>query len=334
LPRSEEGVKRLLILGDLPGDGIGRLQGRCEVEVHDGEGLGEAELIRLIPGFHGLLTLLIHPVTERVLAAADRLQIVANCAVGVDNIDLAAAERHGVIVTNTPDVLTADTADLTWGLILAVLRGIVSGDKYLRGGSFHGWRPKLLMGRSLASVTLGVVGPGRIGRAVLARAPAFGVRSLYHGPSRLPEQTERELETEWCGLEDLLMASDVVSLHVPLNADTRHLMDRPTLLSMKKGSFLINTARGPLVDESALADALASGHLAGAGLDVYEAEPEVHPRLLELDNVVLVPHIGSATIETRTRMADCCFEDLYTVLVEETIPERALVKPAPEGEKP
>ncbi len=324
-------MKRVLILGDLPGDGAERLAGRCEVEVHHGEGLGEEGVRRLVPGFHGLLTLLIHPVSERVLAAADRLEVVANCAVGVDNIDLAAAQRHGVIVTNTPDVLTADTADLTWGLILAVLRGIVSGDRYLRRGDFHGWRPKLLLGRSVGSVVLGVVGPGRIGQAVLARAAAFGARTLYHGPSRLPEGRERELETEWCGFEELLAASDVVSLHVPLNDETHHLMDARALRSMKKGSYLVNTARGPLVDEAALAEAVASGHLAGAGLDVFEAEPAVNTRLLELDSVVLLPHIGSATVETRTRMADCCFEDLHTVLVEDGVPARAVVKPVSRG---
>jgi len=324
-------MKRVLILGDLPGEGAAQLREHCEVEVHDDEGLGEEGLSRLIPGFHGLLTLLIHPVTDRVLAAADRLQVVANCAVGVDNIDLAAAERHEVIVTNTPDVLTADTADLTWGLILAVLRGVVSGDRYLRRGDFHGWRPKLLLGRSVGSVVLGVVGPGRIGRAVLTRARAFGVRTLYHGNSRLPEARERELETEWCGLEELLASSDVVSLHLPLNAATHHLINAQALRRMKRGSFLINTARGPLVDEAALADAVASGHLAGAGLDVYEAEPAVHARLLELENVVLLPHIGSATVEARTRMADCCFEDLYTVLVEGRVPARALVQPVSRG---
>jgi glyoxylate reductase len=175
------------------------------------------------------------------------------------------------------------------------------------------------------------VGPGRIGRAVLTRARAFGVRTLYHGNSRLPEARERELETEWCGLEELLASSDVVSLHLPLNAATHHLINAQALRRMKRGSFLINTARGPLVDEAALADAVASGHLAGAGLDVYEAEPAVHARLLDLENVVLLPHIGSATVETRTRMADCCFEDLYTVLVEGRVPARALVKPVSTG---
>ena len=321
-------MKRVLILGDLPGDGIERLAERCEVVVHDGEGLAAEQLVRLVPGFEGLLTLLIHPVTESVLSAGSRLQIVANCAVGVDNIDLSAAQHRGVIVTNTPDVLTADTADLTWALILSVLRGVVSGDRYLRRGDFHGWRPKLLMARSLGSIVLGVIGPGRIGRAVLERARVFGVRTFYHAPCRLAAETEVALRTRWCAFDELLERCEVVSLHLPLTDETHHLMDRQALESMKRGGFLINTARGPLVDEEALVEALSSGHLGGAGLDVYEAEPAVHPGLLELENVVLLPHIGSATVETRTRMADCCYEDLYTVLVEERVPARALVKPS------
>jgi glyoxylate reductase len=325
-------VKKVLILGDLPGAGVELLRDRCEIRLHDGEGLGEGELMTMVPGIQGLLTLLIHPVTERVLAAADRLEVVANCAVGVDNIDLVAAERHGVVVTNTPDVLTDDTADLTWALILSVLRGVVSGDRYLRRGDFSGWRPKLLLGRSAGSVVLGVVGAGRIGRAVLKRARVFGTRTLYCSPSRLPEATERELGTEWRGLEELLATSDVVSLHLPLKTETHHLIDSRALRLMKRGSYLINTARGPLVDEAALADAVSTGHLAGAGLDVYEVEPVVHAGLLELENVVLLPHIGSATVETRTRMADCCFEDLYTVLVEGNVPVRAVVRPSSRGQ--
>lgn len=326
-------MKKVLILGDLPGDGMELLRGRCEIQLHEGDGLGEEELARMLPGVGGLLTLLIHPVTDRVLAAADRLEVVANCAVGVDNIDLASAERHGVIVTNTPDVLTDDTADLTWALILSVLRGVVSGDRYLRRGEFQGWRPKLLMGRSAGSVVLGVVGAGRIGRAVLDRARAFGTRTLYYSPSRLPETTERELGTEWRGFEELLESSDVVSLHLPLKTETHHLIDSRALRLMKRGSYLINTARGPLVDEAALAEAVSNGHLAGAGLDVYEAEPAVDARLLELENVVLLPHIGSATVETRTRMADCCFQDLCTVLIEGSVPARAVVEPASGGSR-
>ncbi|MGB5816312.1 MAG: D-glycerate dehydrogenase [Thermoanaerobaculia bacterium] len=316
--------KRVLVLADLPGQGVERLAELCDVEVRPQGVESEDELAELVPGVHGLLTLLMHRVGEKALSAADSLEAVANCAVGVDNIDLEAARRHDVVVTNTPGVLTEDTADLTWALILSVLRGVVSGDRFLRRGDFRGWRPQLLLGRSLQSVVLGVVGAGRIGQAVLHRAAAFGVRTLYASRSRLPEERERVMGTEWRELAALLAESDVVSLHLPLNEETRHLMDRRRLAAMKPGSVLVNTARGPLVDEAALAAALAAGHLAGAGLDVYEHEPRVDPDLLLMENVVLLPHLGSATRETRIRMADCCCEDLITVLVEGQRPQRDL----------
>ena len=316
--------KKVLVLGDLPGDGLARLRERCDVTVVAEGVASEDELSSLVPGFHGLLTILTQKVGERVLAAAGDLQIVANCAVGVDNIDLEAAARYGVVVTNTPDVLTEDTADLTWALILAVMRGVVSGDGVMRRGEFHGWRPKLLLGRSLTGSTLGVIGAGRIGRAVLARAPFFGVQTLYHQRRRLPVDLEQELQTEWRSFDDLLATSDVVSLHASLHEGTRHLLDEQSLLSMKAGSFVINTARGPLIDEQALVRVLRGGHLAGAGLDVYEDEPRVVPELLTLENVVLLPHIGSATWETRVRMADCCFNDLIAMLADDRIPARAI----------
>jgi glyoxylate reductase len=316
--------KRVLVLADLPGQGVERLAELCDVEVRPQGVESEEELAELVSGVHGLLPLLMHQIGDKVLSAADSLEAVANYAVGVDNIDLEAARRHDVVVTNTPGVLTEDTADLTWALVLSSLRGVVSGDRFLRRGDFQGWSPQLLLGRSLQSVVLGVVGAGRIGQAVLRRAETFGVRSLYASRSRLPEERERALSTEWRELAALLAESDVVSLHLPLNEETRHLIDRRRLAAMKRGSFLVNTARGPLVDEAALAVALASGHLAGAGLDVYEHEPRVDPDLLLMENVVLLPHLGSATLETRIRMADCCCEDLITVLAKGQRPPRDL----------
>jgi len=316
--------RRVMVLGDLPGEGLARLRQRCDVTVAAAGVASEAELSSMVPGFHGLLTILTQKVGEGVLAAAGDLQIVANCAVGVDNIDLEAAARYGVVVTNTPDVLTDDTADLTWALILAVMRGVVSGDGVMRRGEFHGWQPKLLLGRSLTGSTLGVIGAGRIGRAVLARAPRFGVNTLYHQRRRLAVDLEQELQTEWRSLDDLLAASDVVSLHASLHDGTRHLLNEQSLRSMKADSFVINTARGPLIDERALVRVLQDGHLAGAGLDVYEDEPRVVPELLTLENVVLLPHIGSATWETRVRMADCCCHDLITMLADNRIPARAI----------
>lgn len=317
--------RRVLVLGDFPGRGLERLQVDCVVTVRAQGVASEEELIDLVPGYHGLLTQLTQRVGEAVFVAAPDLRIVANCAVGVDNIDLEAATRHGVVVTHTPDVLTDDTADLTWALILALLRGVVSGDRFLRRGQFHGWEPKMLLGHTLQGTTLGVIGAGRIGRAVLQRAPVFGVHTLYHQRRRLPADLERQLGTEWRDLGDLLAESRVVSLHASLNDSSHHLLDEARLRSMQPGSFLVNTARGPLVDEIAMARLLREGHLAGAGLDVYEREPEVTPALLKMENVVLLPHLGSATWETRTRMADCCFDDLITLLVGNRTPQRALV---------
>lgn len=316
--------KRVLVLGDLPGEGLERLRERCDVTVAVEGVASQEELSNRVPGYHGLLTLLTQEVGERVFAVAGDLEIVANCAVGVDNIDLEAAARHGVVVTNTPDVLTDDTADLTWALILAVMRGVVSGDGVVRRGEYHGWEPKRHLGWSLKGRTLGVIGAGRIGRAVLARAPAFGVSTLYYQRRRLAIDLEQELQTEWRSLADLLAVSDLVSLHASLHSGTRHLLDEQALRSMKAGSFVINTARGPLIDEQALVRVLQDGHLAGAGLDVYEDEPRIEPELLTLENVVLLPHIGSATWETRVRMADCCFDDLITMLADHQTPERAI----------
>jgi glyoxylate reductase len=319
------GKNRVLVLGDLPGGGLERLRAGCSVTVRP-EGVGdEEELADLIPGYAGLLTLLTQRVGEAVFASGSHLRIVANCAVGVDNIDLEAARRHHVVVTNTPDVLTEDTADLTWALILALLRGVVSGDRLVRRGGFQGWEPRLLLGHSLRGKTLGVIGAGRIGRAVLARAPAFGVETLYSQRRRLGVETERALGTEWRELADLLAESQIVSLHASLNDSSHHLLDRRRMRSMQQGSYLINTARGPLIDEPALAELLRAGHLAGAGLDVYEREPQVAADLLTMDNVVLLPHLGSATWETRVRMADCCFDDLISLLVDDRIPDRAVV---------
>jgi glyoxylate reductase len=316
---------RVLVLGDLPGGGLERLRAECSVTVRP-EGVDdEGELADLVPGYAGLLTLLTQRVGEAVFASGRNLRIVANCAVGVDNIDLEAARRHHVVVTNTPDVLTEDTADLTWALILALLRGVVSGHRLVRRGEFGGWEPKLLLGHSLRGKTLGVIGAGRIGRAVLARASAFGVETLYYQRRRLSVDTERALGTDWRELADLLAESQIVSLHASLNDSSHHLLDRRKMLSMQRGSYLINTARGPLIDELALAELLSAGHLAGAGLDVYEREPLVTADLLAMDNVVLLPHLGSATWETRVRMADCCFDDLMSLLVNGRVPDRAVV---------
>lgn len=301
---------RLLVLADIPVVLRERLAASLEVVVEPLGVAREEEVAARVPGFHGLLPLLVHPVGERVFAAAPQLEIVANCAAGLDNIDLGAASRRGITVTNTPSVLTEDTADFTWALLLAVTRRVVEADAFVRRGDFRGWDLNLLLGRSLGGATLGVVGSGRIGQAVLRRAHAFGMRRIYTSLERLPAAQEAELGAAWRELDALLAEADVVSLHVPLTESTRHLLDRQRLARMKRGAFLINTARGPVVDESALVEALGSGHLAGAGLDVFEREPAVHPGLLGSDRVVLAPHLGSATAETRFRMVELAVESL------------------------
>ena len=237
------------------------------------------------------MVLLSDPITRRVLEACSRLRIVANFAVGYNNIDVNAARERGVIVTNTPGVLTEATADLTMALILAVARRIVEGDAEIRDRGRCEWEPLKLLGASLQGKRLGIIGMGRIGTAVATRARAFGMDVVHHSSkSGIP-------------LDELLRSSDFVSIHAPLSSATRHLIDRAALGTMKAGSYLINTSRGPIVDEGALCDALEAGHLRGAGLDVYEYEPAVNPRLLRLHNVVIVPHIGSATEEARNGMA-------------------------------
>ena len=247
------------------------------------------------------------------LAAAPRLKILANCAVGCNNIDLHAARARGVVVTNTPDVLTGATADLTWALILAVARRVVEGDMMVRSSRWPGWAPTQLLGADVSGQTLGIIGMGRIGQAVAMRAAGFNMQVLYYSRTPLPSLPSG---ARWTAkpLREVLVESDFVSLHVPLSPDTRHLLGRNELRLMKPTAFLINTARGPIVDEGALVEALRKGRLAGAGLDVYEREPDVHPDLLSLRQVVLLPHLGSATLHTRVRMGMICIENIEAVL--------------------
>jgi glyoxylate reductase len=320
----------VLVLAPLAAELSRRLAAVCEVVERPSGELDEAAVAALVPGFDGLLALLVHRVGEAVFAAAPTLAMVANHAVGVDNVDLAAAARHGVVVTNTPGVLTDDTADLTWALILAVTRRLVEADAYVRAGRWTGWRPDLLIGRSLTGATLGVVGAGRIGQAVLGRAAGFRMRLLYASRRPLPAEREAALGVARRELPELLAEADVVSLHVPLGPETRHLIDGPALARMKPTAVLVNTSRGPVVDEAALAAALAAGRLGGAGLDVFEEEPRIHPGLMERPDVVLLPHVGSATAETRFRMAELCVEDLTTFFGQRRVPARSLAG-APEA---
>lgn len=252
-------------------------------------GRSEDDVIMLLADADGAITLLQDPITRRVLEANPNLRIVSNHAVGYNNIDIEAARELGIAVTNTPGVLTEATADLTMALMLAVVRRIVEGDAELRATGRCEWEPLKLLGSSLQGKKLGILGMGRIGTAVAARARAFGMEIL--GIRRGDP------------LDELLETSDVISIHAPLSRETHHVIDAAALARMKAGAYLINTSRGALVDEDALCDALDSGHLRGAGLDVYEHEPEVNPRLLSMKNVVILPHIGSATEEARNAMA-------------------------------
>ena len=259
-------------------------------------------------GAEALLCLLTDRIDAGVLEAAGRLRIVANMAAGTDNVDLGAAERLGIAVTNTPDVLSEATADLAFALLLAVARRLVEGDRWVRSGRFAGWSPDLLLGLDVHGRTLGIVGAGRIGRAVARRAGGFGMRVLARG------------SREGAPLEELLERSDFVSLHVPLRAETRHLIGEPELRRMQSHAVLINTARGPVVDETALVRALREGWIAGAGLDVYEREPALAPGLAALDNVVLAPHAGSATRGTRARMAEIAADNVIACLTGRPLP--------------
>ncbi len=260
-------------------------------------------------------------VDASILAEATRLKILANYAVGYNNIDLAAATARGIVVTNTPDVLTDATADLTWALLLAVARRVAEGDAYVRSGDWSGWAPTQMLGTDVAGKTLGIVGMGRIGQAVAQRATGFNMRIRY--TSRTATVLE-QLPSQWesRALPELLRESDFVSLHVPLNNATHHLIGAPQFALMKPTAFLINTARGPVIDETALVDALLQRRLAGAGLDVFEQEPAFHPSLRELRQVVLLPHLGSATQATRVRMGMICLENIAAVVAGKPAPNQ------------
>ena len=277
------------------------LAGLCDFVEHPSEqGRSDDDMITILSEADAAITLLSDPLTRNVLEANPGLHMIANYAVGYNNVDLEAARELGVIVTNTPGVLTEATADLTMGLILAVMRRIVEGDREVRATGRCVWEPLHLLGSGLTGKRLGIIGMGRIGSAVATRAQAFGMEviGVRRGES----------------LDELLATSDIVTIHAPLTGQTHHLMNAATLRGMKRGAFLINTARGPLVDETALCDALDDGHLAGAGLDVYEDEPSVSPRLTAMPNVVLLPHIGSATEETRNAMARIAATDVALFL--------------------
>jgi glyoxylate reductase len=273
--------------------------------------LTREELQRSVVGQHGVIAMLSDRIDAGVLDAAPTLRVVANYAVGYNNIDLPAARARGVVVTNTPGVLTDATADLTWALILGVTRRLGEGERLARGGRWTGWVPTQLLGTDINGAVLGIIGMGRIGRAVASRARGFGMRVIF-ASRRQPG----DVDAGWraVSLHELLAEADVVSLHVPLTDQTRRLIGAAELAMMKPTAYLINTARGPVVDEAALAEALRAGRIAGAGLDVYEDEPRIHPGLLACERALLLPHLGSATTQTRERMAMMAIDNLLAVL--------------------
>jgi glyoxylate reductase len=267
-----------------------------------------------LPDAEALLCLLTDRIDAALLDGAPRLRVVANAVVGYEHVDVDACRARGVAVTNTPDVLTDATADLTLALLLATLRGLPQAERSLRAGEFRGWGFWDYLGADAAGRTLGIFGMGRIGQAVARRAAPFGLRVIYHSHERLPAAEEAALGAEWTDFDGLIAGSDILSLHAPLTPETRGVISAAVLRRMRPGAFLINTARGALVEEAALVDVLRDGPLAGAGLDVYERDPVVHPGLLELPNVVLLPHIGSATRETRAGMALLAARNVHAVL--------------------
>jgi lactate dehydrogenase-like 2-hydroxyacid dehydrogenase len=294
----------VLLTRRIPSSVFSRLEAACDVDLHDGPGAIEPkELKRRLAGKQGLICVLTDKIDGDVVDAAPDLRIVANIAVGYDNIDLPAVKARGIVVTNTPDVLTEAVAEFTWGLILSLTRRITEGDRLVRRGGWHGWALDFMLGSELRGKQLGVIGRGRIGRAVAARAPAFGMNAVF---------AKHDMS-----IDELLISSDVISIHTPLTAETTRLIDRRALARMKRTAFLVNTSRGLVVDEAALAWALGERLIAGAALDVYEREPDVPREFWSFENVVLAPHLGSATRETRTAMADLAVRNVIGVLAGE-----------------
>lgn len=295
--------------------------------------LTKDEIIAGTAGADAIISLLTDKINAEIIEASSRLKIIANYAVGFNNIDLDAATARGIMVTNTPGILTETTADFAWALLMAVARRVVDGDAFVRGGNFKGWEPELLLGGDVYGKTLGIIGLGRIGRAVARRARGFNMKVIYYKSSGPDKSTERQLclpETdenaekkfavEYRPLDELLREADFVSLHVPLNESTFHLIGEKELKMMKTSAYLINTARGTVIDEKALVKALQKGEIAGAGLDVFENEPTVAPELIKMPNVVLAPHIGSASRETRVGMAVMAAENVLAALRGEIVP--------------
>jgi len=308
-------MKKVFISGRIPVEAKEKLAQHFAVTAYEGEGLiSEKELVEGITDAEGLLCLLSDAVSQEIMAQAPHLKIIANYGAGFNNIDVMAATERKIPVTNTPLVSTNATADMTWALILGIARRVVEGDKLTRAGGFTGWAPLFHLGVEVTGKTLGIFGMGNIGKAVARRAKGFEMEILYHSRTRLDVEEEKELGARYVSFEELLTESDFLTLHSSYSPELHHLLSWEEFRKMKKSAFLINAARGPMVDEAALAEVLKAKEIAGAGLDVYEFEPKVAESLMALNNVILAPHLGNATVETRAAMAEIAANNINEVL--------------------
>lgn len=309
-------MARVAVTGKIPSGGLERLKAEHEVTAWEKDDtISRAELLTMVAGADAIVSLLTEKIDDELLdAAGPQLKSVSNVAVGYNNIDVPACEKRGVQVTNTPGVLTEATADIAMSLILMATRRLGEGERVIRAQGPWQWGMFYMLGMGLQGRQLGIVGMGQIGIATARRAKAFGMNIAYTRRSPLEDNVIKELDAKYMSMDELIESSDVLSLHCPYSPATHHLMSENQFARMKKTAFLINTARGPIVHEQALVDALKSGQIAGAGLDVFENEPAVNPGLLELDNAVLIPHLGSATVETRAAMADIAATNALAIL--------------------
>jgi len=315
------GQGKVFVTRLIPRAGIDLLRQRLQVTVNEADiPLTADELRERASGFDALVTLLTDRIDAATLDAGHALKAVANVAVGYDNIDVPEATARGIVVTNTPGVLTDTTADFAWALLMAIARRVVEGDAFMRSGKYTGWGIQMLLGQDVHQATLGIVGMGRIGQGMARRATGFDMQVLYYDELRQPEERERELRATYVDLDTLFAQSDFVSLHTPLTAETHHLVNWDRIQIMKPTACLINTSRGPVINEQDLGRALREGRLAGAALDVFEEEPRAHPDLIQLSNAILTPHIASASVTTRTRMATMAAENCLAVLQGSTPP--------------
>lgn len=314
---------KILVTRRVPQECLDLLKPHCEIEHFNKDtAIPRAKLLKSLKDKDGLLCLLTDKVNHELLDAAPRLKAVSTFSVGFDHIDVPACKGRGVAVTNTPGVLTESTADFTWALLMAAARRVVEGDSYMRGGKYKGWDPLMILGTDVAGKTLGVVGFGRIGQAVAKRATGFSMKIVYYDTRRADPAHEAALGARFVSMDELLRESDYVSLHTVLDESTRHLIDEKAFSKMKKSAYLINAARGPIVDEKALVKALKSNRIRGAALDVYEWEPKMAPGLAACRNAVLAPHLASATLETRTKMGEMSAQGLIDSLAGKRSPYR------------